>query len=105
MLRQQRESCYNCKKMKKPAAKPSTTPADNAEKDPIRDLKIIQSFADTTWRIAVPVVGLTLIGIYVDKHAGSKPWLTLLGSIMGFVIAGILVKRQINAITGGSDNE
>lgn len=91
--------------MKKPAAKSTTTPAADDANNPIRDLKIVQSFADTTWRIAVPVVGLTLLGIYIDKHAGTKPWLTLLGSVLGFIIAGLLVKRQISAITGGSDNE
>lgn len=90
--------------MKKTAAKPSTTPADNDATNPVRDLKIIQSFADTTWRIAVPVVGLTLVGIYIDKHAGTKPWVTLAGSILGFVIAGLLIKRQIRAITGGEND-
>jgi F0F1-type ATP synthase assembly protein I len=89
--------------MKKPAAKPSTTPAANDAKDSISDLKIIQSFADTTWRIAVPVIGLTLIGIYIDKNHGTKPWLTLLGSVIGFIIAALLVKRQIRAVTGGDD--
>jgi F0F1-type ATP synthase assembly protein I len=91
--------------MKKTAAKPTTTPPAPDHKNPISDLKIIQSFADTTWRIAVPVVGLTLIGIYIDKHHGTKPWLTLAGSIVGFIIAGLLVKRQIAAITGGGDDE
>jgi len=53
---------------------------------------------DTTWRIAVPVVVLALAGIFVDRKVGSKPWATLTGALLGFVIAGWLLKRQIAAV-------
>jgi F0F1-type ATP synthase assembly protein I len=91
--------------MRKSAANNSTTQSVDDSKDPIRDLKIIQSFADTTWRIAVPVVGLTMLGIYIDTHYGSKPWVTLAGTVVGFVLAGLLVKRQIKAATRGDSND
>ena len=54
-----------------------------------------RDYLDVTWRIAVPVVMLTLVGIWLDKTLGSKPWLTLLGALIGFVIAGFLIKRLL----------
>lgn len=86
--------------MRKHAAGRTTTHTVDGSKDSISDLKIVQSFADTTWRIAVPVIGMTMLGIYVDTHYGTKPWLTLTGTVVGFVLAGLLVKRQIKAVSG-----
>jgi F0F1-type ATP synthase assembly protein I len=90
--------------MRKSAANNSTTQSVDDSKDPFRDLKIVQSFADTTCRIAVPVVGLTMMGIYVDTHYGTKPWMTLVGTVVGFALAAMLVKRQISAVTTKKDN-
>jgi membrane-bound ClpP family serine protease len=56
------------------------------------------TFLDTTWRIAVPVVLFAAIGIFADLRLGTKPWLTLLGVVLGFVAAGWLVKKQIEAV-------
>ena len=104
-LRQSRVTCYNLEKMKKHAASRTTTQTVDDSKDSISDLRIVQSFADTTWRIAVPVVGMTMLGIYVDTHYGTKPWLTLTGTVIGFVLAGLLVKRQIKAVSGEGDDK
>jgi putative F0F1-ATPase subunit (Ca2+/Mg2+ transporter) len=59
---------------------------------------IALTFLDTTWRIAVPVILFSLVGIFADRHLGSKPWLTLLGVVIGFVFAALLVKRQLEAV-------
>lgn len=104
-LRQSRVTCYNLEKMRKHAASRTTTQTVDDSKDSISDLRIVQSFADTTWRIAVPVVGMTMMGIYVDTHYGTKPWLTLTGTVIGFVLAGLLVKRQLKAVSGEGDNK
>jgi gamma-glutamyltranspeptidase len=81
--------------MKKTAAHTTT---NNINSDPalsLGSLHVVRSFADTTWRIAVPVLLFTMAGIVFDKHFGSKPWATLVGTAIGFVIAGWLVKRQL----------
>ncbi|HEV7453860.1 MAG TPA: AtpZ/AtpI family protein [Candidatus Saccharimonadales bacterium] len=56
------------------------------------------AFLDTTWRIAVPVILFTIIGIYADLHLGTKPWLTLVSVVIGFVGAYRLVKKQIESV-------
>lgn len=60
-----------------------------------RELRIVRELADTTWRIAVPVLLFAGVGIFADRNWGSKPWLTLLGTAIGFVCAALLVKRQL----------
>jgi len=82
--------------MKKAAAHPTqSTPRAQA---PLTAGSIGLQFLDTTWRVAVPVVLFVLIGIFADRHLSTKPWLTLLGVLIGFVLAGFLVKREIDAL-------
>ena len=52
----------------------------------------------TAWRIAVPVVLLAVIGIILDKSFSTAPWLTLALTAVGFVFAGLLVKKQLAAV-------
>ncbi|HEU4913871.1 MAG TPA: AtpZ/AtpI family protein [Candidatus Saccharimonadales bacterium] len=53
---------------------------------------------DTAWRIAVPVVLFAGAGIFIDRKADSAPWFTLLGTVLGFVAAGYLLKQQLQAV-------
>lgn len=59
--------------------------------------------ADTTWRMFVPTVGLLLVGRYLDRHFGTKPWLMLVGATFGAVLAVMLVKRQLHRTTIGDE--
>jgi len=56
---------------------------------------IMGTLADTTWRMFVPTIGLTTLGFTIDKTYGTKPWLMIIGIVLGAVIAGMLVKRQL----------
>lgn len=56
------------------------------------------TFLDTTWRIVVPVLLLTILGIVADRHFGTAPWITLPAVVVGFVLAGLLVKKQLAAV-------
>jgi F0F1-type ATP synthase assembly protein I len=90
--------CYNDKKMTK-AADPTTTKNPTEQhpaNTPPQKLRVGRELADTTWRMAVPVVLFAGLGIVADRSLGSKPWLTLLGVIVGFACAGLLVKRQLD---------
>jgi len=66
--------------------------ADNVKQ---RNLSISREMADTTWRIAVPVVLFACLGIIIDRTTGSRPWMTLLGMVAGLVCAGYLIKKQL----------
>lgn len=60
-----------------------------------RQLRVGYELADTTWRMTVPVVLFACLGIVIDRATGSKPWVTLLGVVIGFIVAGFLIKKQL----------
>lgn len=59
---------------------------------------LMLTIADTTWRLFIPIVGLTIGGLLVDKQLGTKPWLMILAIIMGTVIACLLVRTQLKKV-------
>ncbi|MGB4966936.1 MAG: AtpZ/AtpI family protein [Candidatus Saccharimonadales bacterium] len=56
---------------------------------------VLADIADTTWRLFVPIVGLLLVGRYADVRWDTKPWLMLVGALVGSVLAGLLIKNQL----------
>lgn len=82
--------------MKKAAA--ITTTQNTSGNDALTLGRLTLDFLDTAWRIAVPVALLAVAGIFADKALNSAPWLTLLGMVLGFVAAGLLIKKQIAAV-------
>ncbi len=81
--------------MKKAAAQSTTKSASGNDHFDLGSLAL--DFLDTTWRIAVPVVIFAVLGIVADKQFGTKPWLTLIGMVIGFGLAGLLLKKQLQA--------
>ena len=71
---------------------PPDTKVDNAA------LLLIGDIGDTTWRMFVPTVGLTIVGLYLDTLIATKPWMMILGIIIGAAVAWLLVKRQLDRI-------
>ena len=59
---------------------------------------ILATMADTTWRMFVPSVGFTLLGVYLDEQFQTKPWLMIIGILIGFLGAFLLVKAQIGRL-------
>lgn len=49
---------------------------------------------DTAWRIVLPVTSMSILGVVADSILDSGPWLGLLGLMIGFVFASVLVKHQ-----------
>ena len=77
------------------AGKPSIQSDSSTEVDTVRVL--LGTIGDTTWRMFVPSVGFTLLGVWLDSVFGLKPWLMIAGIILGFTMAVILVKRQVDS--------
>lgn len=53
------------------------------------------TIADTTWRMFVPTIGLLLAGRAIDDAFRLKPVGMAVGTIIGAIISGILIKRQL----------
>lgn len=58
-------------------------------------LVLFGTIADTTWRMFVPIIGLMLLGDLVDQHFETKPLFALIGVVLGSIIAGWLVIKQL----------
>lgn len=58
-------------------------------------LLLLATIADTTWRMFVPAVGFTLLGVWLDGVFSTKPWLMFIGIALGAVGAWLLVKKQM----------
>lgn len=55
---------------------------------------VFMTIADTTWRMFVPSIGFTLLGMWLDSEWGTTPWLMFIGIIIGLVIAALAVWLQ-----------
>ena len=79
---------------------PHDTPSGTRTEPPKNStvLLLLGTIADTTWRMFVPVVGLLLLGVWLDKQLGTVPWMMLLLLIIGIAIAAELVRRQLISV-------
>lgn len=56
---------------------------------------VFMTIADTTWRIFVPSIGGTALGIWLDHKLGTNPWLLFGGIILGLCLAALAVRLQL----------
>ncbi len=59
---------------------------------------LLADIADTTWRMFVPTLALTALGLWADATYNTGPWLSLAGVLVGCGIAALLVKKQFKRI-------
>jgi hypothetical protein len=80
----------------------STSPTDKGETPTPPEkstvILLLGDIGDTTWRMFVPTIGFTLVGLYADTMFGTKPWLMVTGIIIGSIFAGLLVKKQLQKV-------
>ena len=81
--------------MRKSPSDVSTPPDAKAPRQDFTVLAVLSDMADTTWRVFVPTISLLLIGRFLDVRWGTKPWLMLVGTGLGALIAWRLVARQL----------
>lgn len=60
-------------------------------------LSLILSMADTTWRMFAPAIVFVGLGVWADVSWGTKPWLTILGAIVGLGCGILLIRQQLRA--------
>ncbi len=59
---------------------------------------LLGTIADTTWRMFIPTIGLTILGLLVDKVLHTTPWIMTAGIVLGAFTAYVLVRRQIKKV-------
>ena len=59
---------------------------------------LLGTMADTTWRMFVPTIGGLLLGFWADASWGTRPWLTILGLILGTAITALLIRKQLRSV-------
>lgn len=76
------------------------TPVTDGQKPPDADTiaVILGTIGDTTWRMFVPSIGFTLLGVWADASFGTKPWLMAAGIAIGLLGAVLLVKNQLGGL-------
>lgn len=70
-----------------------SAPSDTPSKSTVILLFMIA--ADTTWRMFVPIIGGTVLGVWADNTIVSKPLGTIVGIVIGVVAATLLVRQQM----------
>ena len=64
-------------------------------RNPSAAMLLLGTIADTTWRMFIPIIGLLLIGDWLDRTYGTKPWLMLIGAAAGIGISWYLIRKQL----------
>ena len=59
---------------------------------------LVRTMIGTMWRMFLPTIGLTLLGLWLDNVSGMKMRWLLAGIISGAIISVILVALQIAKI-------
>ena len=82
--------------MSSAAPKNSDDKQKPTEKSPDKSAALIlfATAADTTWRMFVPTLGGTMIGLWIDGIYNTEPWYGVGGLAIGIVITSLLVRQQ-----------
>lgn len=80
----------------------STSPNDRDDQGvppkPSTVILLALTIADTTWRLFIPSVGLTIVGLLLDKQWHTTPWAMVAGIILGTATAIWLVRAQMKKV-------
>lgn len=58
------------------------------------------TFGDTTWRLFIPSVGGTILGVWADNSWGTTPLMIIIGTGLGMACAIWLVVLQYRKVKG-----
>ena len=62
---------------------------------PLSGLMLAVQLLDITWRVAIPILVLSLLGASLDRRLHTKPILTLVGLLLAIATSSFLVYKQI----------
>lgn len=61
-------------------------------------LVMFGTLANTTWRLFVPTIGGTILGVWADNSWDTKPWFTIIGVSLGTIGSFMLIYAQLSQI-------
>ena len=61
-------------------------------------LILLATAADTTWRMFVPTLGGTFVGLWADGAWHISPWGGIGGLMIGIVITALLIRQQYKEV-------
>lgn len=64
---------------------------------------MVSTAADTTWRMFVPLIGFTILGVWIDRSFHIRPFATITCLIIGTALAAFLVVLQYRRVGGYHD--
>lgn len=82
--------------MREPTDTPRGTPDEPPKQSTV--LLLLGTIADTTWRMFVPIVGLLMLGLWVDKTFDTLPWAMIILTVIGVAVAAELIRRQLRNV-------
>jgi Putative F0F1-ATPase subunit Ca2+/Mg2+ transporter len=59
---------------------------------------LLLTMGDTTWRMFVPTIGLMVLGLLADQWLHTKPWIMIVGLVVGIALAAMLIKSQFKKV-------
>jgi F0F1-type ATP synthase assembly protein I len=59
---------------------------------------LLSDIANTTWRMFIPSVGFTMLGLYLDTQWHTAPIMMIIGIIVGGGLSALLVYRQLKRV-------
>lgn len=72
--------------------------SDEPQVPPKSSTVILLPLLDTTWRMFVPSIGFTSLGVWLDSKFHTAPWLMLAGVVAGLTVAALAVRMQLKKI-------
>lgn len=72
-------------------------PAEKKPTEPLNAMRCLMLVGEIGWIIALPAVGLGLLGRYADLKFGLTPWLFILGLLLAFTISTFAVYRSVKS--------
>ncbi|HRJ06466.1 MAG TPA: AtpZ/AtpI family protein [Candidatus Saccharibacteria bacterium] len=82
--------------MSAPKSPSSSTPRPPQTSSTV--ILLLSTIADTTWRMFVPTLGGTGLGLWLDSQTGTTPWLGLAGLGIGIIITTLLMRQQFRNV-------
>lgn len=59
---------------------------------------LLATIGDTTWRMFLPTIGMTLLGLFADKWLHTTPWIMIVSMAIGIALTALLVKDQLKRV-------